>query len=1330
MNDEQKSKEELIQELKALRHRVAELESTVPLSHMPQRALQTSENHLNTLVNVLPGRAVVLDANGIYLDVIKQNHFASNFQPKDVIGKSLYDVQPEEFANFCMAKMREVLESDTVHIFEYSFFNVAGDFVYHEGHVAPLHDNETGQAHIIWVSRDITKRKRTEIALRESEERLQTFVNALPDRAVIISEKGIYLDVVKHRQDTNSYQSSDVIGKSLHDVQIKEFADFCVTTIQKALDTGEMQVIEYDLVNQIGLKVYYEGRISPLRTEPGEEPRVLWISRDVTKRKENEQAVIKSEKRLRTFVDLLPDRAVVMDTGGGYVDVIKLRAHTTVEQPVDTADKSIYDFAPADFADFCVATIKDVLEANETRVIEYDVITDGVQVFYEGRITPWTVDDNPHVLWVSRDITDRKETEQAWKASEERLRTFVNLLPDRAVVINNDGRYVSLVKRGRNTALKQSEDIIGKTLHEVLSESFADFCLTKIHEVLEKDEIQVIEYDSIQDGIRVYHEGRIAPWKIGDNDTKQVLWVSRDITDRKETEQALKESEERLRTFVEMLPDRAVVINEEGRYINLIKQHTRTRLPQPDNVPGKTVFDIFPSHFAEFCMEKIHETLEKNQMQAIEYDVVTKTGLHVFYEGRIAPWHVGDTDERRILWISRDITDRKETERALVESEQRLRTFVEMLPDRAVVINEEGRYVSLIKLASNTIIEQPDDVVDKTLHDILPLEFADFCLAKIHEVLEKDEMQVIEYDFMEDDTRVYYAGRIAPWKIAGDDTKKVLWITRDITDRKETERALVESEERLRTFVDILPDRAVVINEEGRYVSLIKQHIRTRLPPPDDVIGKKLTDVYPDEFANFCLGKIRETLETDEMQTIEYSITTKTGLHVFYEGRIAPWNVGDAEELRILWITRDITDRKETEMELAGYRDHLETLVQERTAELEQEIAERKQLEAARIRQERLAAVGQLAAGIAHDFNNVMGVIMLDSSLVLRSPHLTEYERSKLERIQKQAQHAANLIEQILDFSRRSVREPVILDLRILLSELIKFLQRTIPERIEVAFSYTKGEFAVSADPTQFQQVITNLAVNARDAIEGNGKLSFRLEHFQLDRDVTPPIPEMTTGRWVQLDVVDTGQGIKPEHLPNIFEPFFTTKEVGKGTGLGLAQVHGIVHQHEGFITVASETGKGTTFSIYFPAAQGEATSVEQNGEMKLDRGQGETILLVEDSPDLREAISDLLQSLDYRVLTATNGEEALSIYDANRQQVKLVLSDVVMPQMDGIELVRRLKRYFPKPKIIMMSGFHQNVTITPDIESAVIAWLQKPLDISHLSEVIQQTLPGNEDRD
>ena len=388
---------------------------------------------------------------------------------------------------------------------------------------------------------------------------------------------------------------------------------------------------------------------------------------------------------------------------------------------------------------------------------------------------------------------------------------------------------------------------------------------------------------------------------------------------------------------------------------------------------------------------------------------------------------------------------------------------------------------------------------------------------------------------------------------------------------------------------------------------------------------------------------------------------------------------------------------------------------------------EKAAIETALVQAQKMEAIGRLAAGIAHDFNNILTSIIGYAQLLQRQEGMPQQAMEDLKIIVAEGERAAHLVRQILDFSRKSIIQRRPLDLFPFLKESIKFLQRTIPENIHISLEIDGNsdcDYTVSSDPAMMRQVVANLAANAYDAMPDGGELRFRLSRLTLKPGDPAPLTDMQPGEWVALSVVDTGVGISKEDLPHLFEPFFTTKEVGKGTGLGLAQVYGIVKQHEGHIAVKSEQGKGTTFTIYLPALSGPKAPREGNTE-KMRRGRGETILVVEDERVVLEAIRGMLEQANYHVLAASNVYEALDLYDQHQGEIALVLTDMVMPGLGGKDLIQILRARDPKIRIIAMSGYPLKERGFSLLGEETVEWITKPVTMAQLSRIVNRALNG-----
>jgi signal transduction histidine kinase/CheY-like chemotaxis protein len=381
------------------------------------------------------------------------------------------------------------------------------------------------------------------------------------------------------------------------------------------------------------------------------------------------------------------------------------------------------------------------------------------------------------------------------------------------------------------------------------------------------------------------------------------------------------------------------------------------------------------------------------------------------------------------------------------------------------------------------------------------------------------------------------------------------------------------------------------------------------------------------------------------------------------------------------------------------------------------------QTQAQLIQAQKMEAVGRLAGGVAHDFNNLLTVIIGRTQLLLLRLPSENQARRDAELIRSTARRAAELTQQLLAFSRRQILQPRLLNLNTLVANLSTMLRRLIGEDIELVTAISPSPGWVNADPGQIEQVLMNLTINARDAMPQGGQLSIETANVLLDRPASEELPDLLPGRYVRLSVRDTGVGMDAETRSHLFEPFFTTKEPGRGTGLGLATVYGIVQQSGGHITVDSQPGQGATFTIYLPQIEQAVESLESaTSDVRPTCGQ-ETILLAEDEAEVRELAAEILQQAGYTVLQAEHGPAALRVSLRHEAPIQLLLTDVVMPGMNGRDLANRLRQVRPGLQILYMSGYTDEVLGRHGIVDPNIAFLQKPFTADVLLQAVRGAL-------
>jgi len=517
----------------------------------------------------------------------------------------------------------------------------------------------------------------------------------------------------------------------------------------------------------------------------------------------------------------------------------------------------------------------------------------------------------------------------------------------------------------------------------------------------------------------------------------------------------------------------------------------------------------------------------------------------------------------------------------------------------------------------------------------------------------------------------------------------------DITERKRAEEVLKESESKFRTaFMTGADAFSIATMKEGLILDVNSRFTDVFGYSADEACGRTSTELglYSDSDRGRLLSEFRDK---GHVADLEFTARRKSG--ELRSVLVSANSIKDGDEKLLLFVVRDITEQKRAEAERAKLEDQLRQA-------------------------QKLESIGRLAGGVAHDFNNLLTVINGYSGFLLRALKAGDPLRSYAEEITTAGERAASLTKQLLAFSRKQVIEPKVVDVNALIRESTLMLRRLIGDDILLETHLDSSLGQVMADPDQIHQVIMNLAVNARDAMPDGGALDIETLNVELGKDDIAAIhPSGIPGRYVLMTVTDTGQGMNETIRKHIFEPFFTTKGVGKGTGLGLSTVYGIMRQNGGWIEVWSEVGIGTAFKVYLPRI--DACAVEEE-EMRLSvGGGGETILVVEDQEAVRSFAKAALRQHGYQVIQASDGDKALSVVKLHSEQIHLLLTDVVMPGLNGRELSERLKELRPNVKVLFISGYTADVIANRGVLDPGIAFLHKPFSQEELARKVREVL-------
>ena len=761
-----------------------------------------------------------------------------------------------------------------------------------------------------------------------------------------------------------------------------------------------------------------------------------------------------------------------------------------------------------------------------------------------------------------------------------------------------------------------------------------------------------------------------------------IISAGLDITEQQQIKEALQENKKAHRSFTDQLPIGVYRISEDGKPLHA--NRALAALLGYKSIEELLKTPILNIYKDPYLYQEFFKRWEANGgIINDELECRTKDGRDIWVRNT---GHIIRNNQGEVEYISgtiADITERKTAETALRASEERFRHVMASISDHIYVTETTGNGIPK-NLYLSPHVEQLTGYPWQIFMDNWQ-----FWLSKV--IHPDDRVAAGAYiarAMMGRDGEIEYrllrAGGEIVWVRDSvrvetkSDSKIIYGVVSNITARKRAEEALVTERERLVVTLRSINDGVVAIDEQERII-LANPVARTYL-------AQLANADFGDVLTHLGGRPLKEILDGQHYQEV---IVEKTPESVF-EIEAQPM---DADHKPTGWvlIIRDITEKKATQEKIQ--------------------------------RQERLAAVGQLAAGIAHDFNNILTGIIGISELSGEREDIPQKVRQDLRRVVEQGRRAAHLTRQILDFGRRSITEKQLLDLDTFLKDTVKLLKRTISENIRITLEMEPGEFKIYADSTQIQQVLTNLAINAQDAMPAGGLLQFKLSRLTLGPDKNPPYPELTPGDWLVVGVVDNGQGIAPEHISHIFEPFFTTKEIGKGTGLGLAQVYGLVKQHYGHIDVESQAGKGTTFTLYLPALPLQNAANPAQIAIEIPRGQGELVLLVEDDPSVLSVTQSILERLGYQVLTATNGRFALDMYNRHHDKINLVLTDLTMPEIDGVTLCQLLQARNEAVKVVAMTGYPLKEATDTFMARGFVGWLSKPLNVEKVAQAMSRAL-------
>jgi PAS domain S-box-containing protein len=767
------------------------------------------------------------------------------------------------------------------------------------------------------------------------------------------------------------------------------------------------------------------------------------------------------------------------------------------------------------------------------------------------------------------------------------------------------------------------------------------------------------------------------------------LVLAQDVGKREQFAVELKKKQQFLQSVLDDMPAVVFVKDREGRFTLVNTAWERfTGVPR-DQATGKTARDVFSADVADRIRRDDLETFDANARTETEEVIPGAQGQRTYITSRF-PLRSEEGRIEGLVGLKVDITERKQGE----ESLRRANAFAESVIETANVIFLHLDAAGIVR-KTNVAAEE---ITGYKRAEIEGTSWFDLLVPRdryphVSEEFERLMREGVTSGSFEnpivtkqgDERQILWTGTTLR---EGDRIVGIIAFGMDVTDRRRAE----DQQARLSRVVEQATESIVITDPQGAitYVNPAFEGISGYSRA--EVIGQNPRILKSGHQDAAFYRRMWETLARGEVWKGRLVNRRKDGTLFQEDATIGPVRDASGRLVNYVAVKRDVT----TEMRL-----------------------ERQLMQA-----QKMEAIGRLAGGVAHDFNNLLGVIVGYGEITRRKLRDDDPLTGKVDQILKAAERAAGLTRQLLAFSRQQVLQPKIVDLNVIVSDVEKMLRRLIGEDIQLTSSLDPGLGSVKADPGQIEQVLMNLAVNARDAMPDGGHLMIETRNAELGPDDAGRRPPTLAGRYVMLTVTDSGMGMDAETQSHLFEPFFTTKEMGKGTGLGLSTVYGIVKQSEGYIWYYSEVGVGTTFKIYLPRVDEEASPVHKPTAIRLAHGS-ETVLLIEDDGSLRDVVCEILEGAGYTVLVADGGAKALQIADEYTGAIQLIVTDVIMPGLSGKHAAETIKSARSEVEILFISGYTSEAIAKHGVLEAGAKFLSKPFTTEDLLRKIRDVLDG-----
>ncbi len=1132
---------------------------------------------------------------------------------------------------------------------------------------------------------------------------LQNVLKYDPNAIAVFDNNLCYIAVSDRYLADYDVPDKSILGKHHYEV-FPEIPQRWRDIHQCVLNGATMRSDDDSFEHSDGSITYNRWECRPWYAPDGSVGGMITYTEVTTERKLAEKELMAKRATLTSVIDLVPHMIYAKDAHGRFLLANAEIARAHGKHPKHMLGKTTRELLDClqDISESFVDEDPTSFHSDQKRVIPEESFRypDGKLHYFKTVKIPFAFGDPPTdaILGVSTDITEYRKVLQSLSESEARFRGYVENAPYGVVLVDRSGQYLDVNPAVCSITGYSREELLHMRIADIIPEEGkgqAEFHFQKV--------IEAGRADGIIPFVR--KDGAERFWNVlaVRLNEQRLLGFVEDVTEQKEMQDALRQSEETLRGIFDTLQAGLILVDTDG-----IIQFANPRMAELFGLPMEQVIQ---SRYIDHVVGSIQKHAERNMRRLMRGEIPDvlvirryRRGSNETFYGELSGTRLLNVDGslRGLVGTITDITDREQAEQALRESEEQYRLLADNTLDMIWTMDLDLRFTYINPAITKYTGHTPEEWIGSSLSDHCNEEH----FAEMGKLLEqelgkgpKSQGAVYETEMLRKDGsafpieihgKIMFDEKGAPVALQG--------TTRDITERKKNEEALRQQRDLSKRIIDESPLGITIVDTSGVIVFANQQAENTLRLTSSEITDRKYNDPkwrisnldggsFPDEQLPFC-----QVMATGKsVHNVEHAIHWADGTRRSLSISAAPLHDASGRIERVVCAIEDVTERHSIEAQLR--------------------------------QAQKMESVGRLAGGVAHDFNNMLSVILGYTNMLLKQDQLNERTQKYLLEIAEAGKRSSALTRQLLGFARKQTVAPEILDINDTIETMLELLRRLIGEDIDLSWQPCAADWQVRIDPSQVDQILVNLSVNARDAIKGVGKISIETENTRIGNEYCRDHVEAIPGEYLMLSVSDDGCGMSRETLEHIFEPFFTTKGVGEGTGLGLATVYGIVKQNNGFVNVYSELEHGTTFHVYIPRYEAEPAEVAPLSERQELPGGSETLLLVEDEALVRDMIALFLQEAGYTVLTAESPEAAIDIAEEYGSDIALLVTDMVMPGMNGRELSEHLRRKHPAMRCLYISGYTAKIIANRGILEEGMDFLSKPFGPEEVASKVREIL-------